>query len=103
MAEITRSMAQKLLGDVPADKPFWCQDGRTLKNLQELEVALKEMSDETFRYHLNEAKNDFSNWVRDVIGDDKLAGDLWNSFTRTQAARSVADRITYLRRRAKAK
>ncbi len=103
MAEITKSMAQKLLGDVPVDKPFWSQDGRTLKNLQELAAALKEMSDETFRYHLNEAKNDFSNWVRDVVGDEKLAGDLWNSFTRTQAALIVADRIAYLKRRARSR
>ncbi len=103
MVEITRWMAQKLLGDVPEDKVFWCQDERTLKNLQDLEVALKEMSDETFRYHSNENKNDFSNWVRDVIGDDKLAGELWNSLTRTQAARFVADRVAYLKRRARAR
>ena len=65
MAKMTKTVAQGMLGDVPQDKRFWCSDGRVLKNLPELEVALKEMSEETFRYHSNKAKNDFSMWVKD--------------------------------------
>jgi len=34
------------------------------------------MNEETFGYHSNETKSDFSNWVKDVIGDEKLAADL---------------------------
>lgn len=98
---MSRAVAQKLLEDVLEDKRFWCQDSRVLKNLSDLDVALREMSEETFRYHLNEAKNDFSNWVRDVIRDDKLAGDLWHSTTRTEAIKSVADRLAYIKRRAR--
>ncbi len=99
MAEVSKSIAQKWLGDVPEDKQFWCQDGRAFKNLQELWAGINEMSEEAFRAHVNESKNDFSNWVRDVIGDDKLAGDLRLSAARAQAAKSVADRIAYLKRR----
>ena len=103
MVEIRKAAAHKLLADVPAENPFWSNDGRTLKNLPELETALKEMSDETFSYHLNEAKSDFANWVREVIGDDKLAADLRFGVSRLQAARMVADRIAYLKRRARGK
>ncbi len=103
MADISKAVAQRWLGNAPDDKPFWCQDGRVLQNLQDLAAALKEMSDETFRYHLNESKNDFSNWVRDVIGDEKLAGDLWVSTTRAQAASYVTDRVGYLKRRSRAR
>jgi len=95
--KVTREMAMARLADAPQDKRFWCADGRTLKNLVELEVALSEMSDETFRYHSNETKSDFSNWVRDVIGDEKLASDLKRSANRLEAKKSVAERIAWLK------
>jgi len=97
MVRITKTVAEKLLADVPQEKRFWCSDGRALRNLPELETALKGMSEETFRYHSNETKSDFSNWVYDVIGDEKLARDLRKSTTQTQAAKSVADRIAWLK------
>ena len=97
MVKITRTVAEERLADVPQVKWFWCSDGRELKSLPELETALKEMSEETFRYHSKETKSDFSNWVRDVIGDEKLARDLRKSTTQTQAAKSVADRIAWLK------
>ncbi len=97
MVKITRSVAEGMLGDVPEEKRFWCCDGRYLKNLEELEAALGQMADDIFRYHVNEAKTDFSNWVRDVIGDDKLSRDLLKSTSQAQAARSVAERISWLK------
>jgi hypothetical protein len=100
MVQITRSVATERLGDVAQEKRFWCVDGRYLKNLQELKDALQNMTDETFSIHSNATKSDFSNWVKDVIGDDKLATDLKKSVTRAQAARSVADRISWLKKKA---
>lgn len=97
MAKMTKSTAEKLLADVPGEKRFWCHDGQALKNPSDLAVALKDMSEETFSYHASRNKNDFSNWVRDVIGDDKLARDLLRSGTRAQAAKRVASRVTWLR------
>ena len=97
MVRITKTVAEKLLADVPREKRFWCSDGRALRNLPELETVLKGMSEETFRYHSKETKSDFSNWVHDVIGDEKLARDLRKSTTQTQAAKSVADRIAWLK------
>jgi hypothetical protein len=100
MVSITKAIAQERLGDVPEEKRFWCHDGRYLKNLEELETALEQMTDETFRYHSSETKTDFSNWVRDVIGDEKLARDLLKSATQLQAAKNVAARIKLLKARA---
>ncbi len=98
MDKTTRSVARKWLGDVPEDKRFWCQDGRALKNLPELQVALTDMTEETFRHHANEANNDFSRWVSDVIGDERLSADLRMSASPVQAARSVAQRIVWIRK-----
>ena len=44
MTRITRGIAGKMLAEVPDDKQFYCTDGRVVKNLPELEPALKEMS-----------------------------------------------------------
>lgn len=97
MDKVTKLEAEKMLGDVPEEKRFFCCDGQVFKNLQELVTALKGMKEETFRYHSNETKSDFSNWVRDVIGDEKLSKDLRKSTTQDQAARKVADRIAWLK------
>ncbi|TRZ93231.1 MAG: hypothetical protein D4R82_05450 [Dehalococcoidia bacterium] len=99
MGRITKSVAEGRLGNVEQEKQFWCHDGHYLKNLQELEAALEQMTEETFRHHVNETKSDFSNWVRDVIGDDKLSRDLQKNTTRAQAAKSVAERIVSLKKK----
>jgi hypothetical protein len=94
---ISKEEAQRRLGDVPDDKRFWCQDGKVIKNLKELEEALNNMSDETFHHHSGEGRNDFSNWTRDVVGDDKLARDLSKAKSRIQASKAVAERVSFLR------
>jgi hypothetical protein len=100
MVTVSKAIAQARLGEVPDEKQFWCHDGRYLKNLEELGTALEQMTDDTFCYHSNELKTDFSNWVRDVIGDEKLARDLLTSANQAQAAKSVATRIKWLKTRA---
>ena len=99
MVRISKVIAEKRLGDVESDKQFWCHDGHYLKNLQDLETALEQMTEDTFRYHVNETKSDFSKWVDEVIGDDKLSRDLRKSATKTQAVKSVAERIALLNMR----
>jgi len=89
---VAKAASKSSLSDVAADKVFWCHDGRVMKNLDELGVALREMSEETFRYHVTADKNDFSTWVQDVIGDRELSAVLKNSGTRSQAGKLVADR-----------
>ncbi len=88
----------KLLADVPADKRFWCQDGCAFSNIKELEVALPAMGLEAWQHHTAQGRNDFSNWVRDVIGDDKLAADLQRSSTPQAAARTIGARLVQLQK-----
>ena len=84
------------LVDVPEDKAFWCHDGRVVKNLAELAQAFREMSDDTFEYHLNSEKNDFSKWVGEVVGDMTLAGQLARVASRATATRRVNMRVETL-------
>ena len=94
--KISKEEANRRLGDVPDGKHFWCQDGKLIKNLGELEKALNDMSDETFHHHSGEGRNDFSNWIRDVVGDNKPANDLSKAKSRIQASKAVEQRISFL-------
>jgi hypothetical protein len=94
--KISREEAQRRLADVPDEKHFWCRDGRSIKNLRELETALVDISDGTYHHHAGEGRNDFSKWTREVVGDQKLANDLGKAKSRVQASQAVAKRISFL-------
>jgi len=64
---------KKAYPDCTPEHCFWTPDGQILKNVAELRTALKKMSRETFRHHVNEEKNDFANWIGEVFGDAELA------------------------------
>jgi len=92
--------AQRVLRSVPDVKRFHCHDGEILNNIYELKAALGKMNGAAYRHHVTEEKNDFGRWVREVLGDDKLAGDLAKCEEQKEALRIVADRITWLQARA---
>jgi len=94
-----KEIYQSWLVNVAQDKAFWRHDGGVVKNLDELAAALRAMSEETFRHHATVDKNDFSNWVRDVIGDGTLANQLQKTMTQANAARKVETRLGWLKAR----
>ncbi|MFA5368169.1 MAG: hypothetical protein WC333_09845 [Dehalococcoidia bacterium] len=94
--KVTKQDALILLADVPDENAFWCCDGRVFTNMRELAEGLEAMSDETFLYHSNDEKHDFSNWLNEVIEDEKLGRDLARPLTRREAAKRVNDRVTLL-------
>jgi hypothetical protein len=96
MALQSKEEAVRFLANVPPEKVFWCNDGRTLRNMVELGKALSSMTDKTFIYHANREKNDFVSWVRDVIGDIKLAAALQTAADRVKAARQTISRVGVL-------
>ncbi|MFO8010838.1 MAG: hypothetical protein R6U89_08520 [Dehalococcoidia bacterium] len=96
MARILKEDAERWLGRVPNEYAFWCCDGRTIHDMAELAESLQQMEESIFDHHSNKQRKDFSNWVRDVIGDQKLARDLMKAGTLNQAARAVNQRVQFL-------
>lgn len=94
--KISREEAQRRLADVPDEKRFWCRDGRSIRNLRELEAVLVDISDDTYHHHSGEGRNDFSKWTREVVGDGTLANELSKAKSRMQAGQAVAKRISFL-------
>ncbi len=99
MAETLKQEAERLLSNVPEEYVFRCCDGRILRSMQELGDVLNTMSDDTYIFHANTEKNDFTSWVRDIIQDEKLAKDLQKAPNQVQAAKHVASRVAILSKR----
>lgn len=66
------------------DKYFWTKDGKGLRNLTELLNELKVMPHETFHHHVNIGKNDFANWIADVLQDSITAKAIRGLRTKTE-------------------
>jgi hypothetical protein len=84
---------KKPLTKAPAEYVFWCRNGSTFSDLIELAEGLRTMSDETFAYHSNLEKHDFSNWIRDILGDEELADTLMLVTSRPEAVSCIIARI----------
>ena len=100
MIAVKQDMIRTRLEDVSGDKVFWRGDGKVIKNLRELASALEAMTEEIYLRHADGEKNDFGNWVNDVVGDATLAYQLKKAKTRVTAARRVRDRMEWLKARA---
>ena len=83
----------KKIGEAPHDKCFVLKDGRVLKDLVELAHSLDHMSDDVFNHHVNNSKNDFRNWIRDVFGQKELAAELEKAKTRSDLQLAVLKHI----------
>ena len=78
------------------DKAFFVYEGGAIKNLYELEDTLASMKQSSFSHHVSTVRNDFSNWVRDVVGDSSLALTLSLKKTRKEMENAVKERINEL-------
>ncbi len=89
--------ANLILSDVVPKHEFSIHMGISIKNLRELAEALEIMDDDAFKHHVTKEKNDFSNWVKDIIEDVELSKDLLKAKTRKKAFEAVSQRIEQLK------
>jgi hypothetical protein len=52
---------------------FWTTDGEILHDLKDLCDAFDRMSISVFSHHVNETKNDFADWVENILNDKDCA------------------------------
>lgn len=55
------------------DKFFYLSGGGVIRSLKELVDALKDMDDSVFRFHVNDSKNDFAEWVKHAVDRPEIA------------------------------
>ncbi|MBW2980608.1 hypothetical protein KY360_04280 [Candidatus Woesearchaeota archaeon] len=87
---------QGAVGDVPSRHHFIVKNGTRIKNLRELYTSLKSMDNITFNHHVNDFKNDFHNWVRDIHKDNRLASDLLAAKNRKEMVEHLKKRVEEL-------
>ena len=88
-----RSVKSGLLKDVKPEYVFYLCDGRVLKNLKELKSVLTSMDDGIYYYHVNQEKNDFANWIHDVMKDFTLARQLRSCCSKVEALKAIHRRL----------
>lgn len=62
--------------DIPQEKQFHFHDGTAAANIEQLMRKIETISYQEFYRHVNAEKNDFANWIRYVVKDERLADDL---------------------------
>ena len=66
----------KLEKIVAQENAFFLQNGKVLNSVRELYDEIHKMPESVFFHHVTPERNDFSNWVKDVVGDKTLAGKI---------------------------
>jgi hypothetical protein len=76
-------------GKAPVEKRFILQDGRKIESLFQLIDELETMGEDVFRHHVNDMRNDFANWARDVFAAPSLAEEMQRMRDRMETQRAV--------------
>lgn len=74
-----KSSAKPKSRKVQGDRRFFLASGEIISDLLTLADAFESMADEVFYHHVNAERNDFSNWVKDVLEEEELAEQLLES------------------------
>ena len=98
MAQVKKEDALKFLANIEGDKAFYVCNGVVLRNLQETSNCLNILDNKIFEFHVNKEKNDFYNWIKNVICDAVLANKIKGIKTGKTMAKKIDDRINQLKK-----
>jgi hypothetical protein len=62
--------------EIRPENYFWLKDNRQIKSLEELSKILEDIPLDVFNHHVNDTKNDFANWIRDVFKKKGLSEEI---------------------------
>jgi len=75
--------------DISPEKYFYVCDGTVIKSVHELPDAPRNMTPDAFSFHVNEQKNDFYSWVKEVFELSGLARNIKNVKRKENMAKKV--------------
>ena len=84
---------KKSLTVASSHNSFWMNDGQILNTLVALAGALHVMEAAVYKYHTNNGRHDFANWVDDVLHDTECALDLRKCKTAKTAHSAVVKHL----------
>jgi hypothetical protein len=71
----TKSVQKKPV-DAKPEHYFILVTGIPLKNLKDLANTLETMNEWTFNHHVNDSRNDFSSWIKEILKEDDLSEEI---------------------------
>lgn len=77
--------------NAPEHHAFILHNGTRLKSLNDLSGALQKMEDGVFFSHVNSSKNDFSQWIKDVMSLNDLADKIYPAKSRQEMVSLLHD------------
>ncbi|MBI4143948.1 hypothetical protein HY486_01745 [Candidatus Woesearchaeota archaeon] len=92
-SDVVMNVKKRILGRAPEEHTFVLHDGRKLKTVYELIDELETMSDNSFKEYVNDMKNDFSTWIKDVFDEKGLAAQLERMHDRIEAQRLLLKHV----------
>ena len=96
--KISQEEAKGYLRDANQEVVFWASNGAVIKNVEELPGVIKSMPEGQFTHHVNKEKNDFRNWIFDIIGDKELAKSISKVKTKETLLKKINARLKVLKK-----
>lgn len=81
----------KKLEEIKPENYFYLRTGTPVRSLKELAEVLKFMSDQDFKYHVNDKKNDFANWIRDILKKRSLAEKIRDTIVKKELLETLEE------------
>lgn len=95
---LTKEQAGYFLRTVSDDTAFWVANGPVFRNLEDMANGLQTLDDAQFAFHVNNDKNDFYNWINDIIGDKNLCVAIKDTKAKEAMQKKVAARVAQLKK-----
>lgn len=79
----------RVIKEAKPEQCFWVNNGPICKTHADLKKALNAMTKEQYAYHTKGGRNDFANWLTDVMGHHDCAARLKKSRTQAGAVKAL--------------
>jgi hypothetical protein len=89
--------AESFLRSLDNENRFFVNNGPAVKDLYELISVLRDIPKDQFEFHVNDDKNDFSEWIHHAIGDTTLADEIRDTRNKYSMVLKVAERYSDLK------
>ena len=76
-------------------KTFYLKGEKTFSSLKEFAKELKDMSMDVYEHHVTPKKNDFYNWIKNSLNEEKLAKKLEKKVNKIEMELEVLRHIVH--------
>lgn len=87
---------KSLFVQLPVEKRFRLTNGVEINNLLELYEEVQVMQDYTYYTHVRNNRNDFAQWVKETLGEGRIASRLYSATDKEEFIFILAEEIKHL-------